>query len=169
MSGLENYTDARELLDEYLQAPCPECGTIKWFKETETTTEPRTYRYCESCSTILKHVLEYPCPECGIRMVREKGHFYCKDQDCTFDRISIDTDELVDRLSGNDHFVRGMPGVLMGECPVCHDSSSVNGGPDGGLECSECTGFYAGQYSDQWLCYAIWMETPGKIRVRADL
>jgi len=166
MTELADYTDARELIPEFEQHRCPYCGTMEWFKQTESRHDPRDYWYCQSCSNTLMDYLEYPCPECDIRMIRVQERFECRNETCGFDHETYEMDTLIDRLSSNDYAVRGKPGVLMGKCPLCHDSHGINGGPDGELECSNCNGFYAAQYSDTWYCYAIWMKEPDTIRVR---
>lgn len=165
MSELDEYTDARELTDDHKEILCAACGIERWFQLYTYRSERDRWR-CETCNEQWRSILEYPCPDCDTRMCLEDGDFQCNNQACENDGVEIDTDELIDRLSGDDHFVQGMPGVMMGNCPVCGDSSSVNGGPDGELECRECPDFYAGRYSDEWYCYAIWMENPDIIRVR---
>jgi hypothetical protein len=98
-------------------------------------------------------------------MILNDGAFSCNNVDCGHTDTAVNVEALRTRLSSDAYpeFAH-KPGVLMGSCPVCGESSSVNGGPDGELECDECD-FYAGQYQDSWYCYAIWMRNKEKIRV----
>lgn len=162
---VDDYTDARTLLPEYEQHRCPDCGTIKWFNYSEPPYD-RPYWRCESCSTRLHETLEYPCPECDVRLAFDDELAVCNNAVCENDGVEIDKSGLIDQLSA-ERDTRGMPRALLGDCPVCGADHSVNGGPDGELVCRECDGFYAGRYSDEWYCYAIWMCDPVQIRVNA--
>jgi len=165
MSSVDDYIDARELLDDYQRMLCPEaeCGQERWFKYREHQHE-RNWWVCEDCGNRRHHILEYPCPECGVRLDIAGNMAFCQNPDCAFDEMEFPKSELIDRLS-EEHDTRGMPRVLGGTCPVCGDEHSVNGDPDGDLICRECSDFYAGRYSDSWYCYAIWMQEPESIRV----
>lgn len=165
MSSVDDYIDARTLLDDYQQMLCPEvtCGQERWFKYRQHRYERNTW-VCESCGKRRHHVLEYPCPECDVRLDIAGQSAFCHNPDCEVDEIEFPKSELIDRLSA-EHDARGMPRALMGLCPVCGADHSVNGDPDGALVCRECDDFYAGRYSDSWYCYAIWMQEPDKIRV----
>lgn len=166
--GNPRYVDARELSTEHGWKLCPECGVSRWFRHRENDYE-RDYEYCHVCGNHRRHDLEHPCPECKTRMIFEDEYLWCHNEECALEWIEYDRSKLVDRLSSDTYAVRGKPGVMMGECPFCGADHGVGGGPDGELECDECRDFYAGQYSDAWFCYAIWMRDPERIRVRRDL
>lgn len=160
------YIDARELLPEYERRLCPRSGEEEW-------TKPTNYKHsdhgpvCEPHSSYINETLEVPCPECGTRMLAP-GH---EDVwECSVCNLSIDrpTEKLVDRLTTDSHFQRGMAGVLMGECPVCGEENSVNGNPDGDLVCDECHDFYAGRFSAKWYAYAHWMAGEMDVRVNRE-
>lgn len=163
---MTDYTDARTLSADHERHLCPECGVGRWFKHHDPRYD-RAHWTCERCSAWLKRTLEYPCPECDVRMVRDGDAFVCRVRDCHYDEDWIDRDALIDRLSSDAFMVRGMPGVMAGDCPVCGADNGIDGGPDGELECSECHDFYAGRYSGQWFCYAIWLRDADRIRVNA--
>jgi len=163
---MTDYTDARKLHPDYEQRICPECGTTEWFKHLEKDRWATDQWNCQTCGSYYEDVLEYPCPACDIRMVRDGNYFECQDSGCEFDAVKIDVEKLLKRLSSDSYpDLAHKPGVLMGECPLCGTKDSVNGGPDGELECDECENFYAGQYQDSWYCYAIWMDNRNEIRV----
>lgn len=164
MTELQAYTDARELVSGFEKHLCPHCGVIRWFKHQENDYE-RDYWYCQTCGNWLRDQLEYPCPECDTRMILDGWHFECRNERCSHTTTAINRENLVDRLSCGDYMVDGMPGIRVGDCPICGEEHSVNGGPDGELECRDNNDFYAGRYSDQWFCYAIWMDEPETIRV----
>lgn len=161
----KRYIDVRRELADYERKICPECGTEEWFKQLEKKRWRTDQWNCENCGSYYEDLLEYPCPECDIRMVLDGPTFMCRNEDCPVVDIDIDREGLIDRLSSDDYMVRGMPGVWVGECPVCNEDGAINGGPDGELECRENNDFYAGRYSDVWFCYAIWLEDEDKIRV----
>lgn len=165
MSELEDYVDARDLLDDYQRMLCPEaeCGQERWFRLRKHQHE-RDWWVCEACASRRNHVLEYPCPECDVRLDIAGPMAFCQNPACAFDEMDFPKSKLIDRLS-EKHDTRGMPRTLMGTCPVCGENYGVNGDPDGALICRECDDFYAGRYSDSWYCYAIWMQEPEQIRV----
>jgi len=166
MTQLDDYTDVRELHEDYEQRICPECGTQEWFKHFERKRWRTDQWNCQNCGSYYEDVLEHPCPSCDIRMVVNDNCFVCRNENCEWDRSQFDRQMALDRLSSNDYPKHAhKPGVLMGECPLCGNSTSVNGGPDGELKCDECGDFHAGQYQDSWFCYSIWMQRPGIIRV----
>jgi len=162
--AVEEYVDARELLSDHEQHICPDCGVVRWFKRHQTDYDRDPWWSCQQCGERLYHTLEYPCPKCDVRLQFESGAFVCRNQTCDVDSIDVDRDELIDRLSGDSHMVQGMPGVLMGECPLC-GAKSVNGTPDGDVACDNCSDFYGGQYLTEWYCYAVWVNNPEQIRV----
>jgi len=165
---VNQYVDVRELLPEYERRLCPQSGEIEW-------TKPTNYDHsdhgptCERHGTYIRKTLEVPCPECGTRMTAptkpdEGKVWYCAVCDLTLDRP---TEKLTERLSSDAFAFPGKPGVMQGECPVCGGENTVNGGPDGELECKECH-FYAGQYSDKWFAYAHWMAGEMNVRVNKE-
>lgn len=159
MAELDSYIDIRRLLPGFEQNICPTSGDKEWMK-------PGKYGpVCWYHGDYMRRVIEVPCPECDTRMVGDGDVWECRQCGTTRER---DTETLVDRLSTNAHFTRGMAGVLMGECPVCGSDSGVNGDPDGALECQDCNGFYAGRYSDQWYAYAHWMQDEMDVRVHTE-
>lgn len=166
--SVNDYDDVRELLPEYERRLCPRSGEMEWTKPTDYDHSDHG-PVCERHGTYLRKTLEVPCPECGTRMLApttpEDGTVW----ECAVCDIRIDrpADELTDRLSSDTFPVRGKPGVMWGECPVCGGEDTVNGGPDGELECEECH-FYAGQYSDQWFAYAHWMNDEMDVRVNTE-
>jgi rubrerythrin len=163
MSGLSDYTDAREHLDGFKQEICPDCGTREWFKHKSRTNWSVDQWNCQNCGRYLQDTLEYPCPDCGTRMIVDGSEWAC--QHCER-RERFDKGGVLSRLS-SDSYPENVhkPGVLMGNCPVCHEIGSVNGGPDGELACDECNEFYAHQYGDAWYAYGIWMQDKDAIRV----
>lgn len=163
----DDYNDIREHLEGYEVRICPDCGSVSWFKHLEEKRWRTDQWNCSNCGSYYEDILEYPCPDCNLRMVYEDGQFVCNSVLCTRDGpVDVNHEALLNRLTSRDYpEMAHKPGVLLGECPICGDKTSVNGGPDGGLECGECGDFYAGQYSDPWYCYAIWINSPGEIRV----
>jgi len=157
MNTLKDYTDLRELAHGYTQQICANCGTETWFQLFDEDWR------CTECHREPTYVLEYPCPECGTRLEYERGFQcnYCGAEP----EFQKEQSEYITTLSDGE-YRKGYPGVLMGECPICGDETSVNGGPDGELMCNECNDFYAGQYSTLWYTYAHWLEWPSDIEVR---
>lgn len=160
-----NYIDLRDKHPDYKQQICPNCGVERWFKHSDRGHWVTDQWNCQFCGKYLEATLEYPCPECDIRMVLDGWRFKCRNETCGFNDKSINREELINRLSSDDFTVNGMPGIWAGDCPICEAEHGIDGGPDGELECSECHEFYAGQYSGEWFCYAIWLDNPDTIRV----
>jgi len=165
MTTVDDYIDVRSQLDDYKQVLCPECGVKQWFRHHNPSYGNENWR-CEKCGERETKSLEYPCPECDTRMQLDGDAFVCHNKDCETVTVAFDQELVLDRLSSDTFPKRAhKPGVLMGKCPLCGESNSVNGGPDGELTCDECDDFYAGQYSDEWYCYGIWMRNKDTIRV----
>lgn len=105
--------------------------------------------------------VEVPCLTCGARMDAD-------DNSCEWvcpicgDTRGHSPGWHVERLT-DDAYPEGSgkPGVHMGECPVCGDGSSVNGTPDGDLECDECGEFFAAQFTSEWYAYSNWETDNG--------
>ena len=164
----DGYVDARELLDGFDRRMCPQCGTEEWLKHLEKKRWRTDQWNCQSCGSYYEDALEYACPKCDIRMAVDGDEFVCHNVECPVAGVEFDKEAVLGRLASDAYPKRAhKPGVLMGKCPLCGDSSGVNGGPDGELECDECNDFYAGQYSDAWYCYGIWMRDRDRIRVNA--
>jgi len=164
MTELTDYRDARAMHPAYQQSLCPQCGVTRWFKKAIPPHES-AYWTCQDCNCRREHSIEYPCPECDVRMLSVLGNFQCNNANCDHRITERDKEELIDRLSSDTFPTQGKPGVFGGDCPLC--DGTVNGGPDGELKCGSCS-FYAGQYSAEWYCYAIWMANPDLIRVNDD-
>lgn len=165
---MTQYTDARALLDAYHREVCPECGVERWFKRLDRDHWPVAQHNCQTCGRYLRETLEWPCPECGTRMLKERREpaFKCHVEACDHDVSTFDKDAVLDRIISGDYGPNVLkPGVIMGRCPVCDSRRSVNGGPDGELECDECGKFYAGQFMDGWWAYGLWLRDPERIRV----
>jgi len=141
----DRYVDARQLLTDYELRVCPQSGKHEWTKPTASTPRDNG-RICIAHRTYLNHTLEVPCPDCGTRMLapHDTDVWECRYCDTTIDRP---TETLVDRLSTDSHFQRGMAGVLMGNCPMCGEERGVNGDPDGDLYCDECGRFHATRFT----------------------
>jgi uncharacterized protein (DUF983 family) len=165
MTTVDDYTDAREMIDGFEKERCRECGQVEWFKRLDREGWLKTQWNCQNCGAYLECSLEYPCTECGVALEWDHNRFVCNNVDCPVQYKEVNSEAIYARLTSDTYPERAhKPGVLMGECPSCGESNSVNGGPDGELECDECD-FYAGQYQDSWYCYAIWMREKNKIRV----
>jgi len=166
MRQLDDYIDVRHQLPRFERRICPDHGAEAWFKHKDAKRWRTDQWNCQECGSYFEHTLEYPCPRCDIRMVYDSGSFHCKNPVCQEGALDVDSNNLLSRLSSDSYPEHAhKPGVLGGTCPLCGENYAVNGGPDGELECDECGDFYAGQYSDEWYCYAIWMRDPEKIRV----
>jgi DNA-directed RNA polymerase subunit M/transcription elongation factor TFIIS len=161
MTELADYTDARALHPDYRDELCPACGTERWFKYLGRDGWITSQWNCQTCGAYLHDVLEHPCPDCGTRMHVDGATFVC----AACNRVEdFPKGDVLSRLSSDAYPARAhKPGVMAADCPLC-DDGHVNGGADGELTCTEC-GFYAGQYSDSWYCFGLWLESPDRIRV----
>lgn len=127
---------------------CPRCdGT-----GTLTTLESASF---DGIGAHMPAILEIPCPTCGARMDAEGEQWTCPI--CASTR-PLPREGYISRITDSAYPEgSGKPGVFMGECPACGSLSSVNGDPDGALECNDCGDFYAGRFSTEWFAYVDWV------------
>lgn len=157
--SVSEYVHVFELLPDYQRRDCPDCGEEQWFRETEYGPQ------CIDCRAYLRKTVEVVCPDCDTRMVTDAGEWVCNLCGATRD---FPRDELIDRLSDTDAYaVRGMPGELREECPIC-GAEETCGDSDGTILCRECSDLYLGQYMDQWFAYAHWLAGEHETRVHEE-